>query len=119
MGIVYALTNKAMPGLVKIGITDDADLRAGMGPLFSDGVFEVVYACRVENALEVERSLHVAFDTQRISTTPGADVRSHDPGIVPAHLGRTSAGPVAHRPAVCVMARPGREPPPPQSWSLP
>jgi hypothetical protein len=69
MGIVYVLTNEAMPGLVKISITDDADLSAGMGPLFSDGVFEVVYACRVENALEVERSLHVAFETQRINAT--------------------------------------------------
>ena len=69
MGIVYVLTNEAMPGLVKISITDDADLSAGMGPLFSDGVFEVVYACRVENALEVERSLHVAFETQRINPT--------------------------------------------------
>lgn len=69
MGIVYVLTNEAMPGLVKISITDDADLRAGMGPLFSAGVFEVVYACRVENALEVERSLHVAFETQRIDAT--------------------------------------------------
>ena len=70
MGIVYILTNEAMPGLVKIGMTDDTDPSARMGQLFSTGVplpFEVEYACRVENALEVERSLHIAFAPQRIN----------------------------------------------------
>ena len=84
MGIVYVLTNEAMPGLVKISITDDADLSAGMGPLFSAGVFEVVYACRVENALEVERSLHVAFETQRIDAT--CELFRIDPGQAVAIL---------------------------------
>jgi hypothetical protein len=72
MGIVYVLTNEAMPGLVKIGMTEDAAPSTGMGPLFSAGVplpFAVAYACRVENALEVERSLHVAFEPQRIDAT--------------------------------------------------
>jgi hypothetical protein len=72
MGIVYVLTNEAMPGLVKIGMTDDTDPSAGMEPLFSAKVplpFAVAFACRVENALEVERSLHVAFEPQRIDAT--------------------------------------------------
>jgi hypothetical protein len=72
MGIVYVLTNEAMPGLVKIGMTDDTDPSAGMEPLFSAEVplpFAVAFACRVENALEVERSLHVAFEPQRIDAT--------------------------------------------------
>jgi hypothetical protein len=38
MGIVYVLTNEAMPGLVKIGMTEDAAPSTGMGPLFSAGV---------------------------------------------------------------------------------
>ena len=45
MGIVYVLTNESMPGLVKIGMTDDTDPSARMGQLFSTGVplpFETV-----------------------------------------------------------------------------
>ena len=70
MGIVYVLTNQAMPGLVKIGMTDDSDTAPRLGQLFGTGVplpFEVAYACRVDNALEVERSLHAAFAPQRIN----------------------------------------------------
>ena len=57
MGIVYVLTNTAMPGLVKIGMTDDQDANSLIGQLYTSGVplpFEVQYACRVDNPLEVE-----------------------------------------------------------------
>jgi hypothetical protein len=70
MGIVYVLTNAAMPGLVKIGMTDDQDANSRIGQLYTTGVplpFEVQYACRVDNPLEVEDALHVAFAPQRIN----------------------------------------------------
>jgi len=70
MGIVYVLGNSAMPGLVKIGMTDDLDANARIGQLYTTGVplpFELLYACRVDNPLEVERGLHVAFGPQRIN----------------------------------------------------
>jgi hypothetical protein len=70
MPIVYVLTNEAMPGLVKIGMTDDANPDSRVSQLYSTGVplpFDVEYACRVDNALEVERSLHIAFGPQRVN----------------------------------------------------
>jgi hypothetical protein len=70
MGIVYVLTNAAMPGLVKIGMTDDQDPNSRIGQLYTTGVplpFEVQYACRVDKPDEVENALHVAFGPQRIN----------------------------------------------------
>ena len=49
-GIVYILTNAAMPGLVKIGMTARAEIEARMNELYSTGVplpFECSYAGRV------------------------------------------------------------------------
>lgn len=37
-GIVYVLTNPAMPGLVKIGMTTRSDIDARMKELYSTGV---------------------------------------------------------------------------------
>jgi hypothetical protein len=70
MGIVYLLANAAMPGLVKIGMTDEQDANARIGQLYTTGVplpFEVLYACRVDNPAEVELALHVAFAPQRLN----------------------------------------------------
>ncbi len=71
LSIVYVLTNPAMPCLVKIGITgQDADAGKRIGQLYSTGVpvpFDLEFACRVPNALEVERALHVAFAPNRIN----------------------------------------------------
>lgn len=70
MGIVYVLTNAAMPGLVKIGMTDEHEANARIGQLYSTGVplpFDLHYACRVDNAGEVETALHVAFAPQRLN----------------------------------------------------
>lgn len=70
MGIVYLLTNAAMPGLVKIGMTEEHDANARIGQLYSTGVplpFEILYACRVDNPAEVELALHVAFAPQRLN----------------------------------------------------
>ncbi len=47
-GVVYVLTNPAMPGLTKIGQTTQEDIAARMSQLYSTGVpvpFECRYAC--------------------------------------------------------------------------
>lgn len=69
-GIIYVLTNQAMPGYVKIGKTTNnleqrvRDLSASTSvPL----PFTVFYACKVEDVNFVEHQLHDAFDNNRIN----------------------------------------------------
>jgi hypothetical protein len=67
-GIVYILTNEAMPGYIKIGRTE-SDLATRVRQLDSTGVplpFEVHYAARVRNSAFVERQLHMAFGDRRV-----------------------------------------------------
>ena len=68
MPIVYILTNPAMPGLIKIGQTEDLVPR--LRGLYTSGVplpFECFYAARVGNANLVEKNLHIAFSPHRIN----------------------------------------------------
>lgn len=68
--IVYVLTNPAMPGLVKIGMTTQLEVEERMRQLYSTGVpvpFDCAFACQVKDALEVERALHFAFGNGRIN----------------------------------------------------
>ena len=70
--IVYVLTNPAMPGIVKIGMTDRPDVQRRMGELYSTGVplpFDCVIAREIEDrdAVEIERALHTAFGPNRIN----------------------------------------------------
>ncbi|MBB3187793.1 GIY-YIG nuclease family protein [Microbacter margulisiae] len=68
-GIVYVLTNPAMPGLVKIGMTNRESVDARLKELFNTSVpvpFECEYACKVENSEKVEKALHLAFHPYRI-----------------------------------------------------
>lgn len=70
MGLVYVLTNPAMPGLVKIGCTDADDVGLRIAQLYSTGVpvpFEVAFAARVGDIQGVERALHRAFAPNRIN----------------------------------------------------
>jgi len=70
MDIVYVLTNPAMPGLVKIGFTASEDANSRIGQLYTTGVpvpFELRYACKVDNGIEVERALHIAFSPNRVN----------------------------------------------------
>ena len=72
--IVYVLTNPAMPGLVKIGMTDRDDVQRRMGDLYTTGVplpFECVIAREIEDrqALEIENALHTAFGPNRVNTS--------------------------------------------------
>jgi hypothetical protein len=69
-GLVYVLTNEAMPGLVKIGVTLAGDAEGRAGQLYSTGVplpFDVEYAARVSLPREVERALHNAFRDRRVN----------------------------------------------------
>lgn len=70
VGYVYCMTNLAMPGLVKIGIT--IDLAARRDKLFSTGVplpFEIAFARKLENTitpLQAERTLFRIFAQHRV-----------------------------------------------------
>ena len=49
--IVYALTNPAMPGIVKIGMTDRDDVKRRMSDLYTTGVplpFECAVAWEID-----------------------------------------------------------------------
>lgn len=68
MQVVYVLTNPAMPGFVKIGKTLLEDVSQRLAQLYTTGVpfpFELVFACKVPNADEVEKALHRAFAPNR------------------------------------------------------
>lgn len=70
-GIVYVLTNPAMPGLVKIGKTAREEVESRLQELYSTGVpvpFECAYAARVADETQVERAFHQAFGPYRINT---------------------------------------------------
>ena len=65
-GIIYIISNPAIPGLVKIGKTINLEER--MKTLFSSGVplpFRCVYAKKVKNYSEVERKLHKGLNSHR------------------------------------------------------
>lgn len=72
IGIVYVLTNSAMPGLVKIGMTTRESIDARMKELYSTGVpvpFDCEYACevKVSDCAKIEKALHKAFKPNRIN----------------------------------------------------
>jgi len=69
-GIVYILTNPAMKGLVKIGMTTREEVSVRMGELYSTGVpvpFECSFAGRVTDVKATERAFHIAFGPYRIN----------------------------------------------------
>lgn len=68
-GFVYALTNRAMPGLVKVGFTmklaeDRASDLSGTSLPYP---FETAFRCRVMNPRQVERVTHQLLDPFRVS----------------------------------------------------
>lgn len=68
MSIVYILTNEAMPGYIKIGMTEK-DVSARMLDLDNTAVplpFQCYYAARVSDHRKVEQALHVAFGDSRV-----------------------------------------------------
>lgn len=68
MSIVYILTNEAMPGLIKIGLTNST-LEQRMLSLDTTSVplsFECYYAARVSDSAKIERALHVGLGDHRV-----------------------------------------------------
>lgn len=69
-GIVYVLTNPAMPGIVKIGKTSRGSVDARLNELYSTGVpvpFECAFAGRVKDESTVEKAFHLAFGPYRLN----------------------------------------------------
>ena len=88
-GIVYVLTNEAMPGLVKIGRTTQEDPQERINQLYNGATgvpvpFECLMAVRVEDPKSAEEALHKAFGPQRIN--PGREFFKIDPAQATALL---------------------------------
>lgn len=70
-GIIYVLTNDAMPGMVKIGRTSGEGVERRVAELSrATGVplpFKVAVARSVHDAHKVEKALHMAFAPDRIN----------------------------------------------------
>lgn len=70
LGIIYVLTNPAMPGLVKIGKTSRGSVNARLNELYSTGVpvpFECAFAGRIADEGKVEKAFHMAFGPYRVN----------------------------------------------------
>ena len=68
MSYVYILTNEAMPGYIKIGLTDKPVSERVLG-LDNTSVaipFQCYYAARVDDNQKIERALHTAFGDFRV-----------------------------------------------------
>ena len=94
-GIVYILTNLAMPGYVKIGKTGTSIEQRVLELSRSSAVplpFEVYYAAKVSDMNEVENALHDAFGDHRIN--PKREFFSIAPERVVAILKLLSLGDV-------------------------
>ncbi len=65
--IVYVVTNPAMDGYVKVGITDNLDARVrGLDQTNTPLPFELYYAAEVKDAEKVERHISTAFSDKRV-----------------------------------------------------
>ena len=67
-GIVYILTNEAMPGYVKIGLTRKNDVGERVRQLDNTSIpvpFECYFAASVPDCARLERTLHFVFGEKR------------------------------------------------------
>ena len=86
MSFVYILTNEAMPGIIKIGLTENP-VSERVLQLDTTSVpipFQCYYAAKVEDHKKVERALHTAFGDFRIR--PNREFFKMDPFRVKAIL---------------------------------
>lgn len=69
-GIIYILTNKAMPDLVKIGVTTKRDPNTRFNELYNTSVpfpFDCACAIEVDDCGNIERAFHLAFGDCRVN----------------------------------------------------
>jgi hypothetical protein len=68
MSFVYILTNEAMPGYIKIGLTENpvSDRVLQLDNTSVAIPFQCYYAARVDDNRKVERALHAAFGDFRV-----------------------------------------------------
>lgn len=81
-GLVYILTNAAMPHHVKIGLTRKDDVSERLRQLYTTGVpvpFECAYSARVPDCGKLERVLHKVFDDKRVR--PDREFFTADPEL--------------------------------------
>lgn len=67
-GFVYILKNEAMPGYIKIGLTQQDDVQVRLRQLDNTSTplpFECVYAARVPDCRKLEQTLHFVFGEKR------------------------------------------------------
>ena len=67
-GIVYILTNAAMPGYIKIGMTQQDDVASRVKGLDNTSLplpFECYFSARVPDCRRLERTLHFVFGDNR------------------------------------------------------
>lgn len=86
MNFVYILTNEAMPGYIKIGLTDKPITERVLG-LDNTSVavpFQCYYAARVDDNQKIEKALHTAFGDFRVR--PNREFFKMDPYKVKAIL---------------------------------
>jgi hypothetical protein len=86
MSFVYILTNEAMPGIIKIGLTENL-VTERILQLDTTSVpvpFQCYYAARVDDNKKVEKALHTAFGDFRIR--PNREFFKMDPFRVKAIL---------------------------------
>ena len=86
MSYVYILTNEAMPGYIKIGLTENL-VSERVVQLDNTSValpFQCYYAARVEDHRKIERALHTAFGDFRVR--PNREFFKMDPYKVKAIL---------------------------------
>ncbi|MGL4563224.1 MAG: GIY-YIG nuclease family protein [Brevinema sp.] len=67
-GVIYILTNRAMPGYIKIGMTQREDIKSCLKELYSTGVpfpFELHYAVKMNDVKSTESIMHQIFSIHR------------------------------------------------------
>jgi hypothetical protein len=84
-GFVYILTNAAMPGYIKVGLTRQDDVASRVKQLDNTSLplpFECYFAARVPDCARLERTLHFVFGEKR--ARGNREFFTADPDVVKA-----------------------------------